>query len=387
MHLITGLGTGGAERMLFRLLGSPDSLLRRNTVPLVVSLNDLGTYGPRLLDAGVSTHALGLKRGLTGWTGVFRLVALVRRFEPDIVQTWLSHADFMGWLVTRPLRRRPRLYWNLRNSNMEFSQYGSSIGTLVRLLARVSGGVDGIIHNAHSGRRFYERLGFRNDNWIWIPNGLDFAAADEERRRFDMERPTIRQELDIPTGARVIALVARGDPMKDHRTAIEALSALLSRGVPAVLLLVGKGLGSAESPLGRHAEGCGVPPGSIRWIGETSAVGRFLGVADIVWLTSRFGEGFPNVLLEALAAGRPCVATDVGDSAMVLEPEWPVVPPADPAALADATVTVLDISPQEHQDRVDSAYRRIRGDYALTRIEERYWSVYASVQQGLYDSH
>ena len=114
LHLITGLETGGAEGMLARLVTRTD---RSRFSSVVVSMTDTGTVGPIIASARIPVEALGIRRGTIDPRGVTRLIRLLRRYRPDIVQTWLYHADLLGLIAVR-LGYVPHLAWNIRCSDM-----------------------------------------------------------------------------------------------------------------------------------------------------------------------------------------------------------------------------------------------------------------------------
>jgi len=135
VHLITGLETGGAERMVLHLATRMD---RTRFLPLVVSLTGRGSFGPLIEAAGIPVYALGMRRGWPDPRGITRLVAILRRWRPLVLQTWLYHADLLG-LVAAKLARVPHVVWGLQCSEAVETE-------VVRtLLARVSAAPDLIV--------------------------------------------------------------------------------------------------------------------------------------------------------------------------------------------------------------------------------------------------
>src|SRR5260221_1844845 len=165
LHLITGLETGGAERMLARLVARID---HGRFPSVVVSMTDTGAIGVAISDAGVRLHTLGMRRGRPDPRAILRLARIMRELRPAVLQTWLYHADLLG-LVVRQLGYAPRLVWNLRCTE-------SSGSPAIRwILSRASGGPDAVIGNSRAGQRFHEGIGYRPRRWMHLPNG--FATA------------------------------------------------------------------------------------------------------------------------------------------------------------------------------------------------------------------
>ncbi|MGE8636156.1 MAG: glycosyltransferase, partial [Achromobacter piechaudii] len=111
LHVITGLGQGGAESVLLRLATYPEP----GVTHTVVSLTDEGIYGERLRAAGVTVHALGMKRGRVSLGGFLALRRLIANSRADVVQTWMYHADLIGGLAARMAGVRA-IAWGIRNS-------------------------------------------------------------------------------------------------------------------------------------------------------------------------------------------------------------------------------------------------------------------------------
>src|SRR5512133_2502381 len=115
LHVITGLGTGGAEAMLYKLALATRS--RRGVRHAVVSLMDDGTYGPKLRAEGISVTSLGMRQGVPDPAATLRLVRVVRRERPDVIQTWMYHADLSGGVVGR-LARIP-VVWGIHPADAD----------------------------------------------------------------------------------------------------------------------------------------------------------------------------------------------------------------------------------------------------------------------------
>jgi len=342
MHVITGLDTGGAEIQLMhlvcarRLAGADDR---------VVSMTPGGTLRQRFEQAGVPVDDLGMKRGRPSIRALLRLVSMMRRFKPQLVQSWMYHADLLALLALRISGRweETPLIWGIRCSDMDLKDYGRTLRWTVRLCARFSHLPDLIIANSEAGLKAHHKLGYRPFRDRVIDNGIDIARYHPNLEM----RAEVRAELGIDPNVPLVAQVARVDPMKDHETLMRAM-----KKIPDVaLLLIGLGTEKFTS-----ANGC-------FGLGRRSDVARLLTACDLIVSSSAYGEGFSNALAEGMAAGLPAVATDVGDAARIISDSGRIVPPRDADALAKA-IHELAFEPL--------TFRETRKFHARTLIEKHY---------------
>lgn len=351
LHVITTLQTGGAESMLAALV-----LAKRPGAPAarVVSLLPGGATCDRLRASGVDVTDLGMTRGRPSGGALIRLTRLIRAERPHVIQGWMYHANLMATLALAlsGRRRRTRLYWGIRCSDMDPGLYGWSFRLAVRACAWLSRVPDAIIANSESGRDYHRRGGYRARCFDVIDNGIDTARF----RPDETGRARVRAELGIPADLPLLALVARVDPMKDHAGFLDAFRRLSGVGALAV------GEGTDRLP---------ELPGLYR-LGMRSDVPGLLAACDFVVSSSAFGEGFSNTIAEGMACGLPPVATGVGDTARIIGDAGLVVPPRDPAALAAAITALLNEPPSQRAERGRRARRRIEERFSLSRAVEAF---------------
>lgn len=349
VHVITGLGTGGAERMLTHICVRETA--SRETEHVVVSLMDAGHFGRTLGEAGVRVHTLNMRRGRPSLFAVGRIARLLRAERPDIVMTWLYAADLLG-TVGAVLARAPRLVWNIRCSDMDLSQFSRTTRLTVRTLSMLSGVPTAVATNSRAGRIAHERMGYRPRRWALLPNGVDASVW----RPDSVDRAGVRSELKIPHDAVVFGMVARVDPAKDHATLFAAATRIAATEPAAQFLIVGRETDRLAIPreLGER----------LRAMGERGDVTRLMRALDVHVLSSH-SEGFPNVVVEAMATAVPCIVSDVGDAAGIVgETGW-VTPPRDADALEQAMREAI---------RIGAGGRAHRGGRARALIVER-WSL------------
>jgi glycosyltransferase involved in cell wall biosynthesis len=302
---------------------------------------------------------------------LWHLVRLLRRLRPDIVQTWLYHADLAG-LVAATIARVPHVVWNLRCAELDPRDHPRSLPALLRTLALVSRWPDAVICNAEAGRRAHERLGYTPRRWEIIPNGYDTNAF----RPSPGARSSLKHQLGIGDDAMLVGLLARFHPMKDHGTFINA-ARLVTAAQPNVhFVAAGRGVESAP-PINRLLDDLKLRD-RVHLLPEQADASRFLAALDVA-VSSSYGEAFPNVVAEAMACGVPCVVTDVGDSAGIVGSAGVVVPPRDPAALAAGIMRILDLTPAAREALGSSARERIVSEFSIGRALARYDHLYADL--------
>jgi glycosyltransferase involved in cell wall biosynthesis len=371
LHLITGLNRGGTEVFLERLLLGLD---RRKFTSTVVSLTTIGPIGERLRAHGISVEALGMRRGFPSPTGLAKLMRLLRRQAPHVLQTWLYHADLLGAFAS-PFARGTRLVWNVRASNMDMQRYRPLSGWTVRACAWLSPWPHAVVVNSRAGRDFHVQLGYRPRQWVLIPNGVD----GQEFRPRPEARAEMRRELGLTPDAILIGLVARFDPMKDHDNFLRAAGSLAHQRPDVHFVCVGEGV-TAENAMLRIGIEDAQLSGRVHLLGPCADVPGLTAAFDIAALAS-LSEGFPNVVAEAMACGVPCVVTDVGDAASIVGDTGIVVPPEDPTALAEGWSQLLALSATERNRLGQRARDRIEREFSLAHTVTQYEAFYSSLAE------
>ncbi len=349
MHVITGLGVGGAETMLANLALVEAAAGQR---PVVVSLTPGGPIAARLTAAGIPVFDLGMAQGRPGPGGVLKLRALIRRLRPAVLQSWMYHANLVATagLAISGRRRRTVHYWGIRCSDMDLNAYGWLFRAVVKAGACFSRRPDAITCNSEAGIAVHEALGYRPRKFILVDNGIDTVRFKPD----PAARTAIRREYGIAPEARVIATVARVDPMKDYPNLLAALDRL-----PSVTAIV----------MGDGTEGLPDRTGLLR-MGRCDRVPAMLAAADVIVSASAYGEGFSNAIAEGMACGLPAVATDVGDARRSVGPAGTGVAPRNPAALAAAIEKLLHDPGRLAVGR--AARARIEEEFSLDRAVERF---------------
>lgn len=363
LHVITGLNLGGAEVMLHRLLRASAG---GGDAREVVSLSDLGVVAERIAALELPVRALGMTRAPNP-AAVLRLARLVERFRPDVVQTWMYHADLLGGLAAR-LARRGKVVWGIHNSTLDARATHRTTRWVVAACARLSRTVpDRIVSVSRAARDLHVAAGYDAARFVVIPNGFDL----EEHRPSPAWRREVRAELGVPEDAVLVGLVARVDPQKDHPNFVRAAGLLARRRADVRFLLCGEGAAAGNPALAAALAEAGVAD-RFHLLGRRSDVPRILSALDVASLSSAYGEAFPLAIGEAMACGVPAVVTDLGDCADLVGETGLVVPPRDPAALAEAWATLVRAGPDGRRRLGLAARERIEARFSMRRIASEY---------------
>ncbi len=350
LFLARSLDGGGAERQLVTLAVG---LRERGHEVSIAAFYSGGELETQARNAGVAILSLG-KRGRWDVVGfAWRLLKTLRAARPDILHGYLATANLFA-VLARPFLPGTRTVLGIRASDMALGHYDWLMRLIGRLEALFASPADLVIANSEAGRDHAVARGFPGDKMAVVPNGIDTQLF----RPDPAAGARSRADLGVGDEARLIGLVARLDPMKDHPTFLQAVTEFLKRGGRARFVCVGDGPRAYRETLQTLGRELGIDA-NLSWAGARDDMPSVYNALDVLTLTSAFGEGFPNVLGEAMACGVPCVATDVGDVKRVLGEAGIVVSPGDPGALARAWVAMLrrfetedDTSSQETRRRI-----------------------------------
>lgn len=368
IHLITDLDRGGAEYMLYRLLGAMSPGRFDSTV---ISMTDKGPVAPLIERLGVEVLALGMGRGLPDPRALTRLSQLLSDARPSILQTWMYHAGLMGSLAALRLRHLP-VVWGLHSTlGGDMTSFRHRTRIAIRTMALLSYVLPAkIVCCGPEACRSHQRVGFASRKMMVIYNGFSPEAMQPVGRC----RDDLLREMNIPIGSLLVGRFARYHPMKDYPTFIQAASIIAARRPEVHFILCGEGVTNSNPELGEQIARSGLR-GRAHLLGLRDDAAALNSALDVA-VSSSLREGFPLVIGEAMAAGTPCVATDVGDSSFLIGDTGRVVRAGDPVALAARVEDILNLTPAQREHLGRAAQRRIEEHFSITRAADAYSALY-----------
>lgn len=367
VFIITGLGTGGAEMMLLKVLTHLD---RTRFEPHVIVLAPLGDMAQRIAALNVPVQSINMRRSVLALWHIGRLIRMLKVLRPDVVHTWMYHADLVGGLAARMAGVRA-VGWCIRNSDLGPQTTSRSTRMVVWLCARLSRWLPTrILCCSEAAAAIHMRLGYAAHKMQVIPNGFDLSL-------FRPDAPSgrgLRRAWGISDETPVVGLVARYHPHKNHAGFIAAAQ-LLHASMPAAhFVLAGTGIDTSNRELTDGIRNAGIER-QVHLLGVWTNVPALMNTLDVL-VSASIGEAFPNVLGEAMACGVPVVTTDVGDSAYIVGDTGLVVTDNTPAQLAAGMQRMLALAPSARAALGARARDRVLTHFDIHGVTRQYEQFY-----------
>jgi len=353
--------------MLYKLLETaPKNLTLK--VLVLTGRNDLSN---RLESLDVSVEYLRVGQGRFPNLGaIFRLMSIARRFSPDVIQGWMYHGNLAASIICMLSCRKARLFWNIRQTLYSLEREKKMTRLVIQMSRILAPSPTAIVYNSVASAAQHEALGYPMKSRKVIPNGFN----TDEFQPDPSAKASVTRDLDLGSSGALVLHVARFHPMKDHSTLMVAAKQVLMGRPQTTFLLVGRGVTESNQELVTLRSALGIED-AVYLAGERHDIFRLMAAADLLVLSSAWGEGFPNVLGEAMACGTPCVSTDVGDCRNLIGDTGCVVRPRDPSTLAYALLRLL-ADEERRSDLGARARRRIESNFSIDVIAQRYMNLY-----------
>jgi glycosyltransferase involved in cell wall biosynthesis len=360
LHVITGLGSGGAERMLVNVIGA---LQQHEHYVLSLAPNDF--HLNELLKTTEKVVFVNSRNPLK----IIRTIREMFRYgQFDLIQSWMFHADLFSSLALLTQARK-RLFWGVQAGELPKGQFGWKIRTIRKLLAVLSSVMcNKVLVCSHNAAAVLERVGYQTNKIEVIHNAVDttiFCPRNQEQTDFA-----------IP----IFIAPARWHPMKDHATLLSAWGMARVAGLTAELHLVGKDMDYGNRELCELVDAFGISD-SVVLLGERSDMSDLYNASSFVCLSSQSGEGLPLALCEAMSSGLPPIVTNVGDMPRVVGDSGLVIEARNVSALSLAFLAFGSLNPNDTQKLRTKAREQILSEYSISVSSLKYLEIWKSVQQ------
>jgi len=370
LHIITSLGDGGAELTLYKICKYD-----KKNKHIVISLKDKGKYFSLLNKLDIEVYNLNIN--IFSLYKFFFLIKIIRSLKPNIVQTWLVHADFLGGIASR-LAGIKNIIWNIRYSNIEIGKSKLSTIFIIIVLSKLSYIIpQSIIIVSKKAKEIYEKKGYDKKKFKFIPNGYDLSILKINR----IQKINFRKKINIKKKIPLIGTVARYDPQKDHLNLLNALSLIRSKNIDFSCILIGSNVDQKNIDLVSQIKKLKLS-NFVRLLGRSQNISKVMNGLDLHILSSSYGEGFPNVIAESMACGTPCIATNVGDAAFIVGQSGWIVPPNDPIKLSKAIeIALKELGTIKWKKRCIISRLSIKEKFSLNKMLKSYNKVWIKVNK------
>jgi len=313
--VITGLDVGGAENLLYEL-----SLGLSNRGHQIIVINLLGDahFSNKLRDTGIPNISLGINPSLSAnpfkiysfFSGLLQLGRQISDFRPDLLHTWMYPADLLGGVVGSLLRIP--VVWGIFSGKTDRQFYKIHTYLIMKACAKLSKILPTIIISCSAyGRKSHAAFGYPTKNINFIPIGISIPTPNP-LSKYSKSRFT-------STGKRILCLgmLARYAPEKNHALLLRSVARIKNEGAKLHLFLAGgTGIDISNEELMQTIDYFQLV-NEVTLLGRADEISDFFSLIDIFCLLSE-SEGFPTVVAEAMAASLPCLASDVGDTKLIL---------------------------------------------------------------------
>jgi glycosyltransferase involved in cell wall biosynthesis len=368
LHIITSLGDGGAENTLYKICKYD-----KKHHHYVISLKKPKKYSFLLKKINIKVFHFNFS--YLSIISFLKLGYLIYKINPNIIQTWLIHGDFIGGLAAK-LFGFSNIIWNVRYSKLNSKKNLINI-LLIRILSFLSYLIPKkIIVVSQSAFENCKRLKFDVKNIIMIENGYDLSILKKDKtKKIIFQNKYNINKKKIP----IIGNLARYDPMKDHKNLIISLSLIKKRNIDFLCILGGSNIDKKNSELTNMIREYQLTK-NVKMIGKQKDISIMMNGIDIYVQSSCYGEGFPNVVAEAMAFQLPCIVTDVGDAKRIILDTGYSVPPNDPYKLSLALEKmIVEMSKKKWKIRCKLSRYRIKKHFGIDRMLNLYSKLWLSI--------
>jgi len=366
IHIITSLGDGGAEHTLYKICKYDN-----NSNHVVISLKGEGKYYALLKKLGIKVYCLNMS--FLSINKFFYLKNLLISLNPDVVQTWLVHADFIGGIAAR-FAGKKNIIWNIRYSNFKIGKTKLTTVLIVKLLAKLSSIIpQSIIINSKRAKKVFTLKGYYKKKFKFIPNGYDLSILKPSKyKKIDLKKKNKIKKI-VP----LIGNIARYDKKKDHLNLLKALSRIKSKNINFLCILAGTNIDKNNTILVSEIKKLKLSK-NIKLLGQSNNVLKVMNRLDVFVQSSSYGEGFPNVVAESMACGTPCIVTDVGDAGFIVGKTGWIVQPNNSIKLAKAIeIAFEELGSKNWDKRRKNARLRIKKNFSISKMLMSYNKVWS----------
>jgi glycosyltransferase involved in cell wall biosynthesis len=364
LHIITGLKVGGAENALHRLIVNSPKELKHE----VLCLTKGGAMHEVFLESNIKVITLDFKKAF--FNSLFSLIKLIRAKNPDVVQTWLYHANLIGGIAAKIIGVKV-IIWGLRGTAIPQSVF-SIHSFIIRIGSFLSYIIpSAIVCNANTVSDFHVQKGYSKNKIDIINNGFNIHNETPNKKKL------LNEIVGLDSNSLIIGTIGRYDKLKDYPNMINAFSIIMKEFPNVHMLMIGRGLDISNSELMSMLSNS-LDISKVHLLGEKSQISEYLNIMDIFCLSS-CNEGFPNVVAEAMLMRVPCVVTDAGDASSLISDIGILVPVEDHIKLALGLKYMIEIGSKKREKIGELSYSHIKLNFSIEKNISQFNKLYITL--------
>ena len=354
VHVITNFaGVGGAEMMLSRLVAQTQAEYEH----IIISLMHVSDVYTETLKLCSSHYSLNWK-GINSFSVMLKLRTLLQQIQPNVVQGWMYHANAMTSLSLLGMQQKPPVFWGVHHSLASSKEESLSTKVALNLSKLFSQQPKGIVYCAHSSLEQHQECGFNNANQQVIANGVP------------LDQFQVNEQLHEPI---TIGFAGRYHKAKGYPYLLQVIAELKDQ--PIIFKIAGSGANLDTPEIKQAFAEHQLDLQKVKLFDQVSDMPAFYQSIDAFLMTS-ITEGFPNVLVEAMASGLPCITTDVGDAKYIVEEKGWVVAPRDVAGLKAAILNYVKLSQADKRSLKQQTRARVEQNFSIQHVSQQYMTVW-----------
>lgn len=369
VYIMTSMDIGGAENMLLKLC----KVLKHYFDIEIIVLKEKGFLEKDYKKNDLKVHFVDFSRKkILNFFSILRVVKIVREFDPDLLQGWMYHGNFVAWVTSFFMKSEKLLIWNIRQTIYDTSNEKFLTSIIIKLSAYFSKKSYQIIYNSKLSSLQHNKLGYKKEDNFIIPNGFetDIFKPNKMLKRDFLKKYNIRK-----SNTKIIGHVARYHPMKDHVTFLKAIAEVIKAKPNILVVLVGMNINKSNKELSEQINRLKIQRNVIL-LDIVNDMLNLMPCFDVFVCSSAWGEGFPNSVGEAMSSGVPCVATNVGDLKYLIGQTGIIVNIKDHIQLGKGILKILNLKKSKYSELSHLARKRILDLFSIDRISKIYLDHY-----------
>ena len=340
---------------------------------VIVPIKQSKSIAISLVGDNITVRPLNVEGALGVWRGLSSLRVLVKEFKPDVIHSWLYHSDMLAGLVSLWVKD-VRLVWSIRQTRISREFNPLSTRLVIKLCAMFSHFLPHlIISNSNTAIETHVAAGYSREKIKVIPNGIDLRQFTPNRQR----RASMRASLGCGKATKLVGMVARFDKQKNFPNFFSAASLLAQQFDDIGFVLCGRGVNQDNSVISDLIATAALQD-KVVLLDEQSDVPSILNSLDVL-ISSSHGEGWPNVVAEAICTGIPVVGTDVGDTSRIIKGVGFVVEPNNPQEICARVAEILNASSKERNEMTKKCLSLAKSELDIEKVGPEFRNCYESL--------